>query len=694
MRPDPGSLARRLLLTSVLTAATFQPAFGQTNDEAAQPMLEDVTDAPAIEAFGEADDAIRLSPVVVTATGAPVDLRDAPASISVITREDIERQPTNDLATVLRRIPGVTGGYGPEGEASKIKLRGLPDQYTLILVDGKRVGSSADTNYRRDLGRQDLNWITPDLIERIEVVRGPMSSLYGSDAMGGVINIITRKTGGSWAGSVTSNYTLAEDSDRGDAYQLGFSGSGPLTDTLGLRLSGSVSQQDPDETDELGAGGFENQNIDAQLNWDFTPSQNLALDLGYGKQRAESSSKTDEEGEPLQDAWGATKLERRSIGLTHEGDWGFGRSTLAIYQNEFKNEIDDGKSDSTEQFIDGSFNLPVDFLFPQAITIGGQWKREKLTNTQTIGTVPVDYEGNPVSGATVDGDTSALFIEDEIYLLDNLSLTLGLRGDFHDEYGSHASPRAYLVYHPLPEWTLRGGVARGFRAPSLTESTAGAATFSRGFGCTSLIPLGYVSGGCYMAGNPDLEPETSTNYEVGVGYHNDDGWDLGLTYFHTDFKNKIDYAPLGFFNGQWWTQMQNAEKARTQGLEGSAVVPVVDSLIWRTNFTYMIEAKNLTTGADLLSTPEWSVWSALDWQATETISAEFSADYASKQLGGGDTFAKAYVLFNLTGAYQLNENLTLRAGVLNIANEDTADNGSTDFYVPGRRYFAGLTARF
>lgn len=146
--------------------------------------------------------ATELQASFVTASGGGTDVRDAPASVSVITREEIERQPVYDLNTLLRRIPGVTGGFGPVGEQSKIKLRGLDDKYTLILVDGKRIGSSADTNYRRDLGRQDINWISPNMIERIEIVRGPMSSLYGSDAMGGVINIITRKVYRDWSGSL------------------------------------------------------------------------------------------------------------------------------------------------------------------------------------------------------------------------------------------------------------------------------------------------------------------------------------------------------------------------------------------------------------------------------------------------------------------------------------------------------------
>ena len=193
--------------------------------------------AQAGDAVEEAKPAsLELDTAFVTATGGATDLKDAPASVSVITREEIERQPVYDLNTLLRRVPGVTGGFGPVGEQSKIKLRGLDDKYTLILVDGKRVGSSSDLSYRRDLARQDLNWISPNMIERIEIVRGPMSSLYGSDAMGGVINIITRKVSRTWTGSASTNITVPKDSDRGQTTQYSVNAAGPLTESLGLRL--------------------------------------------------------------------------------------------------------------------------------------------------------------------------------------------------------------------------------------------------------------------------------------------------------------------------------------------------------------------------------------------------------------------------------------------------------------------------
>ena len=119
----------------------------------------------------KSEETVKLDTIVVTASSQAVNIKEAPASISVITRADIEKQPVSSLGQLLSKVPGVTGGTSPSKDGSKIKIRGLPDNYTLILVDGKRIGSSRDTSYRPDLGRQDLNWITPDMIERIEVVR-------------------------------------------------------------------------------------------------------------------------------------------------------------------------------------------------------------------------------------------------------------------------------------------------------------------------------------------------------------------------------------------------------------------------------------------------------------------------------------------------------------------------------------------
>ncbi|OLU27478.1 TonB-dependent receptor [Pseudomonas sp. PA15(2017)] len=673
-----------LLAAAVLSSATVQAA------EISEAQRETATE---------------LDASFVTASGGGTDLRDAPASVSVITREEIERQPVYDLNTLLRRIPGVTGGFGPVGEQSKIKLRGLDDKYTLILVDGKRIGSSADTNYRRDLGRQDLNWISPNMIERIEVVRGPMSSLYGSDAMGGVINIITRKVSRTWSGSLSANTSIAEDSDRGQTNQTSVNLSGPITESVGLRLGANLTRRASDEVDvrtnafgdyiyDDGAGGAKDHSLNALLDWRVNEDHSLSIEATQGVQRAWGSKKTfGDWDETVAESFGASRLIRNSYIASYNGDLGFGTAKVDAYLNKFKNDIDWGKASAEEKIVEGSLNIPFELLFSQRVTIGGQWKREELTNTDTLGTVPVDYQGAAVAGANLEGDYSAAFIEDEIFLLDNLSLTLGNRFDHSDGYGNHNSPRAYIVYHPHPDWTIRGGVSKGFRAPSLKEGSAGAATNSAGRGCTSLRPLGYVTGSCWMAGNPNLRPETSTNKEIGVSYDSD-GWEAGLTYFHTDFKDKIEYAPLGFFQGRWWTMLENADKARTRGWEGTLRVPVLDERVtWRTNATYMLESRNLSTGRDLISSPKLSLYSAIDWQVNDRFATELSAQHAGKQRGMGTDFVKSYTTYDLNANWAVNNWLKLNAGVQNLLDKDLRD-GSTSFYVPGRAYFLGATTYF
>jgi len=636
-----------------------------------------------------------LDTVVVTASGSQQWIKDAPASISVISREDIERQPVPDLAALLSRVPGVTGGLSAVGEQSKIKLRGMPSNYTLVLVDGKRMGSSASTNYRPDLGRQDLNWISPDQIERIEVVRGPMSSLYGSDAMGGVINIITRRIGDEWNGSATHSYTRPADGKRGDTQQIGATFSGPLGERFGLRIGANSMRRDSDRSNGGVYGnayaGEKDRNVDALLQWKLSDAQELSLEAGHGVQQAfiDASLEKQDEG-----AWGASELKRSSLALNHDGKWRFGNSKISAYWTEYRNDIGAaGRSEATDTIIDGSLTTPFTLGVEHQFAVGGQWKRQELTNTDTIGRAPIDYAGNAVSGSTLDVDTWALFAEDELKLHRTLALTVGARLDHHEQFGGHVSPRAYLVWHPAQQWTIRGGVSKGFRAPSLTENSASAATQSGGRGCTSLIPLGYTRGGCYMAGNPDLDPETSTNREIGISFDND-LIDVGVTYFHTDFRNKIEYAPLGRFNGIWWTRMSNVQRARTRGMEGNLNVRFGEQWRWRTSATWMKEARNLTTGRNLIDTPEFSGYSSLDWAPSTVFSGSLSAQYTGRQTGTATTFLKAYTLYDLTAAWNVNEVLTLRGGVSNLADKKLYAEGSTDYFVAGRSYFLSVTARF
>lgn len=430
----------------------------------------------------------------------------------------------------------------------------------------------------------------------------------------------------------------------------------------------------------------------------------IGIEAAQGIQRATGSDARTASGDQVVYPWGLSKLEQTKFGLSHDGRWGDLTSKLNLVHNKYEDKGDTIGNNSKETTLDGRIDKPLKLWgLDQAMTLGMQWRRESLDNRDTIGLAPIDYAGHPVSGSGLSATTWALFGEDQIFLRDNLALTLGLRMDHHQKYGNNWSPRAYLVYHPASEWTVRGGVSRGFRAPNLKENSASAATQSGGNGCRSLAGMGWTNTsvnadgtrGCYMAGNPDLQPETSTNFELGTSWDRN-GWALGATYFHTNFKNKIDYQPLGFYNGFWWTRMANAQRARTRGLEGFVNVPLAKGLTWNTNITKMFESKNLSTGASLLAVPELSIYSSLQWQIRQGWSAMFSARHVGKEVvttGTATTFAKAYTTFDVSMNYNVTDTLTLRAGIINLADKETRTIGA-NYDNGGRTYFVGMTARF
>ncbi|MCO6545988.1 MAG: TonB-dependent receptor plug domain-containing protein, partial [Gilliamella sp.] len=166
--------------------------------------------------------------MVVTASGFSQQVKEAPATISVITPEEIEKKPYRDVTDALKDIPGVniTGG----GDSTDISIRGMDAKYTLILVNGKKV-STRETRPNSDNSGFEQGWLPPlTAIERIEVVRGPMSSLYGSDAMGGVVNIITKKVSNKWQSGIRLESVIPYRSKEKDTYTGSFSTMGPIID--------------------------------------------------------------------------------------------------------------------------------------------------------------------------------------------------------------------------------------------------------------------------------------------------------------------------------------------------------------------------------------------------------------------------------------------------------------------------------
>ncbi|EPE5498121.1 TonB-dependent receptor plug domain-containing protein [Vibrio cholerae] len=253
-----------------------------------------------------------IETMVVTATGYEQSTSEAPASISVIDRTQIESRSYKDLTDALKDIPGVviTGG----GSRQEISLRGMPSSYTAILVNGRKQ-SGRETQVSSG-GGFEQDWLPPiKSIERIEVVRGPMSTLYGSDAIGGVINIITRKNVSEWTGNLRAEATLQENRNSGNFYQGEMYLAGPLIEGLASTAISGMYQERVEDNILYANGGKTLENYRASLF--FTPTEKDTISLDYTHHDQERVN-TGGQSRPKSSA---TNNNRQSVGLAHNANY-------------------------------------------------------------------------------------------------------------------------------------------------------------------------------------------------------------------------------------------------------------------------------------------------------------------------------------------------------------------------------------
>lgn len=679
-----------------------------------------------------------LDDIVVTAAGFEQAMADAPASISVITREELEQEHIASIADALRDVEGVdVGGQVGKTGGSNISIRGMPSDYTLVLIDGRRQNTAGDVT-PNGFGETSTSFFPPVAsIERIEVIRGPMSTLYGSDAMGGVINIITRKVGREWTASLGVESTFNEDEDFGDSRAVSLYSSGPLIeDTVGLQVRGRYYERDasdleyqdedgnPAEVSKRGPSPVEgeNYNLGARLTLTPTDDHDLWLDGEINRQTYDNDecqlgtldgrTQTCEADPGTANGYSdELRFEREQYAIGHTGRFDAGTLESSLMRNTTETHgrtipgamgepyagfpsLVGGQPrelETTNLVLDSKFMLP---LGNHMATLGGQWWDAELDDG--------------LSTETFEQTTWAMFVEDEWLLRDDLALTFGGRYDHHDAFGSQFSPRGYLVWNATNRWTLKGGVSRGYRTPSLNALHDGIN------GVTG-------QGTILTIGNPDLEPETSTSSELGVRYDNRQGFMASATLFHNRFDDKIasgndivvsddPLIPDGVY-----AQDINIDEAVTQGVELATRIQLAPAWALSANYTYTDSEQKSgeQEGEPLTDTPEHAVNATLRWQTTDRLSTWLSAEYRSKRyrnrerVRGAPSFDdlgdfKAYELFHLGGSYQVVDNVTLSATIYNLLDKDfvdyrTYDGGSDNVYAnseEGRRLWLSAIYEF
>lgn len=650
--------------------------------------------------------------IVVTASGFAQEMRDAPASITVITKEQLQNKPAANLIDMVKDVEGVSvigGSMKPD-----ISIRGLSGDYTLIMVDGRRQNSRESRP--NGSGGYEAGFIPPvEAIERIEVIRGPMSSLYGSDAMGGVVNIITKAVADEWHGSMGMGGIIQESKDYGNSANTDFYVSGPLIkDKLGLQVYGGLNYRREDHLQE-GTPRKDDKNITAKLA--FTPVEGQKFLAEVGRSTQEHTSTPGKSIADFSERGGLKQKNNKSEvhndrnhwALTWKGDWDEINSEVSVYQENTVRKTNTGKwnkvnedwvmaydarrPEVTNTVVDGKVTA---FLPSNVLTVGGQYQYAKLKDDSAI-------KNKQTVTEKITADQKALFVEDEFSVTDDLTLTGGLRMDDHEFYGKHWNPRAYAVYKLTDEITIKGGVAKAFRAPTLRELSPSFGTSTQG-------------GAAIMYGNRDLKPETSVTEELGIAYDHESGFSASATLFNTEFKNKLtSYQVAGQTDPLTGLNMfiyDNVGKANIRGVEMASRIPVAEKWNLNLNYTFTdserksddekLNGKSLK-GQPLEMTPRHMANAKLDWQYRPDMNFYTQANYTGKQVwaaqrnGASQPRERSGITtLDLGMTYQVMPNALLNFAVLNIANEkgddiDTNGNWQID---EGRRYWANLKLNF
>lgn len=686
--------------------------------------------------------------------------------VSRISKDDIDKRPAvNDISEFVRTMPGVnlTGNTatGQRGNKRQIDLRGMGPENTLILIDGKPVNSrqSERISMRGERNtRGDSNWVPVEEIESITVLRGPAATRYGSGAMGGVVNIVTKKVSKEFKGQVNLYANQPQDSKEGATRRIGFNLSGPIIqDTLGFRIYGNLNKTDADAADinaghgndsAAGVEGVRNKDIAGRLQWKISPAQTLILDSSYSRQGniyngdTQNSNPRSALVNSLADSKAETaRLYRSAYSLTHDGAWEWGDTKNVIsYERTVNSHLPEGLAGGPEGSYTGldfvqsrlknlrfssEANIPFKLGVDNVLTVGAEFTDSKLddpaSNSQGFkdqGKTDVFDGISAVRGGKASQRNWAAYVEDNISLTDKTHLIPAIRFDHNSDSGSNWSPALNFSHQIGENWLVKGGIARAYKAPNLYQTNPDFILYTRGQGCPIDAP-GSVR--CYYMGNNNLKPETSINKEIGLEF-NKNGWQASATYFHNAYRNKIVIGEniIATSNiGNWLLQWENTPKATISGIEGNLVIPLHDTLKWSNNFTYMHKSEDYQ-GNPLSLVPKHTLNSTLSWTPNERFDANLTFTHYGRTKPRGvainrlerdgnpragvtpltsehnQTQVGSYGIWGINAGYNWNKRVAVRGGVSNLFNKKLyrTTAGAQTYNEHGRAFYGSLKVSF
>jgi vitamin B12 transporter len=639
-----------MLKFSILAGSAFAAiAIAITTPASAQdkPATDDNDDNNVVIA-----DQIRTD-IVITATGVPQTPETIGQAVTVIDRQTIEQRQTVALSDLLATTPGVTvSRNGGLGALTAVRIRGAEDSQTLTLIDGVRVNDPSSPG-----GAFDFASLLAGSIDRVEVLRGPNSVPWGSQAIGGVVNVTTMQPGyGLQArGNVeygSDNTVFANGGVSGKSGIIAASLNAGYLKTDGI--STAASGTEPDGYRQFGATG--------RVQIAFT--DNISLDLrGYY-----AHSKVDIDGFAFVPPY--LPVDDAEYGKTQEL-YGYAGLNADFLNGRFHNRIAFTIADINRDNYDPSFSTTTPSFLARGRSERYQYQGDFQVIDQVRLVAGAEHETTRFNDGSLFKSRGVTSFYGEAILspIDRLTITGGVRYDDDSAFGGHTTWGANAVYTLPTETTIRASYAEGFKAPTL-----------------------YQLYGPFGLGNPGLKPETARSYDIGIEQKLiGNSVSASATWFHRDTTNQIDYDQGTFRYG-------NIDRARAEGVEIALNMRPSSTLTLSASYSF-IDAKNrapadVDFGNDLARRPHQSVSASIDWKTPIGLGV------GATVLTVGDSFDDAanlnrldgYAVVGLRADFPIGDKFSIYGRVDNLFDEKyTVVRG---YNTPGRAAYGGIRLKF
>lgn len=666
-----------------------------------------------------------LDEIIVTATRTEMSLKDTPSAVEVVRRQQLEKVQAKTLRDALKNAVGVNIFNDFQGR-SNVSIRGSDSRHVLIMVDGRRLGGELSYN---SANAWDVDRIRMDDVERVEIIRGPAGALYGSDAIGGVINVITRKPDKN-TGTLNYEYGFYDDGKAvGPDLNLYYQG---VNDRLSYKFSAGVQNTKP-YIDPAGSG--------VEMNFygkDRPFSAGFAYALENGNTVSLDVNKLFEENEKTGSSYtamGSMKLKtetttqndntRTDFAISYSGfdanqNWQI-RAYQSIYDKKYttikKNTIIMGSGITRP----GTSTTKVDTVKRKLsvieghdswhagdghyMTAGFEWRRDDSDGTRLKkkGT-PLPDPGSADSARDQAAiDYSALYVQDEYRPNEKWLIIPSVRYDWSDKFSSEVTGRLAATYNAAEDVRVKAVIGQGYKTPTVNELYHFWEMYAGNSG----------GNGQFFEGNPDLEPEKSLSYELAIEKDWGDTATVHLGVFRNEVKDLINSYWTGRTTAQDPTAYpglgnddimtyKNVPKATLQGIELYGSYKIAKDLFLNAGYTYL-DAEDETERKRLTDRPRHQATFGVSYQPPNMYAWDCSIDLVanfdyyyrdSERSTMGNSFysTKDFTIVNIMTQKKLTEDLKLYLGIDNIGNHQNfgayADGNL------GRVYRIGLQQKF